>query len=55
MFKKTKYFSVELDCAQDESTRQQLTLIIRIVEICDKPEVQINKYCIVFIHINSNI
>jgi hypothetical protein len=49
--KKSKYFSVQFDFTLDRSHRVQLSFIIRIVEISDKAEVQINGYFITFIHI----
>jgi hypothetical protein len=52
--KKSKYFSVQLDCTLDKSHREQLTFIIRIVQISDKDDVQINKYFIAFMHIISS-
>jgi hypothetical protein len=45
---------VQLDFTPDKSRREQLTFIIRIVEISIKAELQINKYFIAFIHIISS-
>jgi hypothetical protein len=45
---------VQLDCIGDKSHREQLTFIIRVGEISNKAEVQINEYFIAFIHIISN-
>jgi hypothetical protein len=45
---------VQLDCTPDKSHREQLTFIIRIVEISDKVELQINEYFTAFINIISS-
>jgi hypothetical protein len=45
---------MQLDYTADKSHREQLTFIVRIVEISDKAEVQINEYFIAFIHIISS-
>lgn len=49
--KKSKYFSIQLDCTPDRSHTEQLTFIIRIVEFSDDGDVQINEYFICFINI----
>lgn len=51
--KKSKYFSVQLDCTPDRSHQEQLTFIIRIVEIFDNANVQIKEYFICFVNITS--
>lgn len=49
--KKNKYFTILLDCTLDNSYREQLTLILRVVEVLDNIKFKIYEYYIRFIHI----
>lgn len=51
--KGSKYFSVQLDCTSNISRKEQLTLIIRIVEVSPISKATINEYFIDFIHVTT--
>lgn len=51
--KQSKYFTILLDGTPDKSHKEQLTFLIRIVEISKNLKYEINEYFICFIHTSN--
>lgn len=51
--KQSKYFTILLDGTPDKSHKEQLTFLLRIVEISKNLKYEINEYFIIFIHTSN--